>query len=114
MNFEQQIDCLECEPEEIERLKHEIESRLPEILAILAEAIKKSGVSRNFDVELKIDTVRLESSDEPQNLASNRFSLTSKTPVSSIAIKGQQVLRASSVWHQPCPDPGIAPDGCWM
>lgn len=109
----EQIECVKCEPEEIERLKYEIESRLPEIFSILAEAIKESGVSGNFDTEIKIDAVKIQSFDASEDLQSRTLSLPTEAPSFSIAIEEQQVLRASSEWRQPCPDPVIAPEGCW-
>lgn len=75
------------------------------------KAIQNTNLFHKYS-ELKTEAII--GKDEPQKLASKTFSLTSKTPVSSLANKKQQVLRASSVWYQPCPDPGIAPDGCWM
>lgn len=113
MNSEQ-IECVKCEPEEIERLKYEIESRLPEIFSILAEAIKESGVSGNFDAEIKIDAVKLQSFHASDELASKTMLLPIEAPRFALAIEDQQVFRATGGWRKPCPDPRIAPDGCWM
>ena len=108
------IECVKCEPEEIERLKYEIESRLPEIFSILAEAIKESGVSGNFDTEVKIDAVKLQSFHKAEDLKSRTLSLVTESPKFSLAIEDQQVLRATGGWRKPCPDPNVAPNGCWI
>jgi len=99
--------------EEAERLKCEIELRMPKIFSILGEAIKESGASGNIEAEIKLSAVSLQFIHQSQDVASKTSLLTSKHPKFSIKIEDQQVLKATGGWVKPCPDPLIAPDGCW-
>jgi len=97
--------------EEMEKLKKQIDLRLSEIFSILGEALNESGIPGNFEAEIKLSAIK--ASKSPHESGSQELPPESKRMEFSIAIEDQQVLRATGGWIKPCPDPVIAPNGCW-
>jgi len=90
----------------IKVVKTDFEQISNDILSSLSEALQKydPDLVKAIQIEIKLDTTQLVSSDRPQNIQDE----TSLRPVES-----QVFLLRSGTWCIPCPRPGYFPNGCY-
>jgi hypothetical protein len=110
--FKGERSSMACTHNELKQLKVELERELPKIFAILGEAINASNVPGNFDLEIRLNSVNVVNAVDSSNGGSGQTP-PSQTRTFSIVVNDEQVLQARGGWRKPCPDPGIAPNGCW-